>query len=357
MKKYNLVICDEDTVFMSSFQRFITKQEDSRDFKVRCFSSIEFLKKYVPIKEDILLITAELFFDDLYKYGFKNIVILDTTKSSEVKGPNSIKKFQPPSILLNEVKSYATDDGQVDNGTGMKNKSKLISFYSPVGGAGGTTVALLSAYSLAKQHNKVLYINLEDIQSTEAFLDCDHASKNIAHLLCFSNEELSKFTEGLKSIVRTNEKLRIDYFEPFDSVLDIQEFNKDAEELIGKIVSSGIYNYIILDIGNIIGTRNKHLLRDSEKVVMVTTQDVISVCKVTNIIEQFYDFKNIKLVVNKVEDKRENLIQQIVQDYPVTVIGKIYRNNLVEGVVDLELLAKNDDFYFDVSKVVENLLI
>lgn len=355
MKKYNLVICDKDTIFMSSFQRYITKQKDRSDFKVRCFSSVDYLQKYLPIKEDILLITPELFFDELYKYGFKNIIILSSPKDEEIKVSNKVNKYQPPSNLLDEIKSYA--DKEIKSTLiGLSSKSKLITFYTPVGGIGNTILSLMTSYILSKKNNKILYINLEDVQSIKSFLPFNNQSKNLSHLSCYTNENLGKFTKGMNDIVCTEKTLNFDYFQPFDSILDIQEFNRDAQELIDKILKTGIYNYVILDIGNGIGISNKNLLKTSNKLVMTTSTDKISVTKINSILEQFYDFKNIRLVLNKYDEKKENLIQKIVQEYSIPIVGKIFKNNEIEAVDDISKLVGNDDFLFDVTKVVENLL-
>lgn len=357
MKKYNLILCDNDTVFMSSFQRYITKQEDASDFKVRCFSSLEYLKKYSPIKEDVLLITSELFFEDLHKYGFNNIVTLISNEENldkKLNFPNQVRKYQPPSSLLEQVKAYINKEMKRST-FGLSSNSKLITFYSPVGGIGNTTLSLLTCYILSKKNSKVLYINLEDIQSTKSFLPCNNKEKNLSHLSCYTNENLGKFTKGMNDIVCTEENLHFDYFQPFDSILDIQEFNRDAQELIEKILKTGIYSYVVADIGNGMAITNKKMLKNSYKVVMATNTDKISITKVSSILEQFYDFNNIRIVLNKFSEKKESLIQSVIKKYPVPVIGKINKNNDIEGTYDISLLAKNEDFIFDVTKVVENI--
>lgn len=355
MNRYNLVICDDDVVFMGSFQKYINKQEEN-NFKVRCFSSVEYLKKYTPTKEDILLITPELFFEDLFKYGFKNIIQLVTPKNQGGDFKNKVQKYQPAINLLNEVKSYADSKGIIDFSEEI-NKGKLLTFYSPVGGVGNTILSILTSYILARRHNKVLYINLEDVQSIKAFINCTGNKKNLSHLLCYSNESQSNFTKGLKGIVSTSDEFQFDYFQPFDSVLDIDSFNGEGYELINKIINTNIYDYVIMDMGNTTALSNKNILRSSDRLVLTTTQDKIAISKVTNILEQFYDLKNIRLVINKVDGSRENLVAEIIKDFSIPVAGKIFKNKNAEGVEKIRTLINNSEFFFDVTKVAENLLV
>ena len=49
------------------------------------------------------------------------------------------------------------------------NKTKLVSVYSPIGGAGKTTIAANACINCAREGMKVFYINLETIGSTFCF--------------------------------------------------------------------------------------------------------------------------------------------------------------------------------------------
>ena len=88
-----------------------------------------------------------------------------------------VKKYQRISKIYKNLLDYYSEVCGKDMTPGEENV-KIVSFYSPVGGAGKTTVALVSAEKYAQHGKRTFYISFEDIASEDCYSYGDSSRRN-----------------------------------------------------------------------------------------------------------------------------------------------------------------------------------
>lgn len=84
----------------------------------------------------------------------------------------SVNKYQKAEKLINEIlMAYAEKTGWVEAVSNGDRKTRLLGFYSSVGGSGKTTLAVSAAYVLAARGRRVFYLNAEKINSMAALFN------------------------------------------------------------------------------------------------------------------------------------------------------------------------------------------
>lgn len=208
-----------------------------------------------------------------------SIMLLDETEYVPVGYKNfpKIKKYQRISNIFKKILEYYADIcGDIGILSDQK-KTKTVAFYSPIGGAGKTTMALTAAARLAMTGYKTCYINLEDIASEDCYLP-QTGEKGMSEMLgCLGTG--TNFKMKLQGLLQTKTD-NLFYLNHFDSPNDIYELEpEETTELIHSFLRTGLFDYLILDMGTSMDEKTLKVFEAADQVVIVEKSDAIAVGK------------------------------------------------------------------------------
>ncbi len=149
--------------------------------KSKLFSDRFLLKS----NKDILLIEEDLFHEDMFDWGFYDIILLSRDQSLHYGRCDVIHKYSKVKDIAQLLASKIQDSHQV----------KTICVYSPTGGVGKTSISILLTKLLMKEGKEVIYVGSE----------WDHhiMEKNqINHIGLYSQELLKMNQDGKQGIIR-----------------------------------------------------------------------------------------------------------------------------------------------------------
>lgn len=197
-----------------------------------------------------------------------------------------IKKYQKISRIYQQILSLYSEISQNMGGILGQSSVKTIAFYSPVGGAGKTTMALASATKFAQQGYRTFYINLEDMASEECYLPQTGErglSEVVAHL--GDNINIAMKIQGLLQTKVPG----LFYLNHFDSPNDINDINEqEMAELLDEFKKSGLFDMIVVDLGCALNERTKSVFDVADKIVLVEKTDGISLSKIKLFLRQMH---------------------------------------------------------------------
>ena len=338
-----LAIASEDSDYL---QRLSNKLQDFDDLQLSLFENEERLKEALTTKRYDILLFAPGIYDGKCPGEKVSIKILlydeDDDISESMEGLKKIRRYQRISYIYKEIlEAYSVLGKPVSGGFG-KSVTKLLSFYSPVGGSGKTTVALAAATRMARGGRTVFYVNLEDVPSDEFYLP-NAFERGLTDLIqgLDSNMNVEAKLRGLMQC--KNERLF--YTKHFDSPNDLRELSADeTSKLISSIVSSALFDYVIVDMSTRYDDKTSKIFEISDEIIIVERGDEISEKKMASFYSQLFIISEhghkMKRVVNFNTGKSLNIATDIEK------IGDIYMTQVADPGAFVDQLAGNSQMAF-----------
>ena len=287
MVKLNLVIADYDSEYLESFTRYLMDTHKNR-FNVSTFSSEGALNDFLArenISVDILLASPEISkgvdknekIKTLIILGSRNIVssmVVDVQKYEVVDKYQSGEKLVEEILhIFSEVNDYSIFD------LGEKNKMKLVSVYSPIGGSGKTLVSLNLCVRLSSLGLSVFYLNLENFSSTKSYFNYDKG-QTLSNVIFYIKERNKNLELKVEAATVNDTIHNIHYFSPLDSSMDMEDVDEeDISILIEKIRVAGEYDVCVVDMASVLDEKNRRVLELSDRVVILAMQGEIAKVK------------------------------------------------------------------------------
>lgn len=356
MEKRNMIIVDSDERYIKNLMNYINKNY-SNIFNTTCFTDYLYMEEYIKKqkKTDIILISLELFKDNISKLKDRFVIIL-TESLSEYDGHSCIKKYQSAEKICRDIiKKYEVDRKDIED----NKDTNVITFYSPIGGIGTSTLAISTAYFIGQMGKKVLYVNLENIQSTEIFLNNFQKSKyNLSDLIISIKNRSNNFSEILNSSINKYSDLEFYYFGVTDSILDIEELTyEDIKDLVENIQKVNLFDFVVFDLPSTLDTKYYSLFQKSNNVFVSIGQDKRSNYKIDTLLTQLDNTENFLFIVNKLNNKKEQLFPRIVSINAKPVIQTINFYEDIEGIYDIDKCFEIcSEFKEDIEQIANDVL-
>jgi cellulose biosynthesis protein BcsQ len=278
--RLSLVIVDKDEFYIESMVEFIMGGY-SEKVSVNSFTKIELLKKYLDDlyqSIDVLLINADLYNEALSLNKVKLLLILSGSNTSTHENLTVIKKYQNCEVIINQIQDLfaAMDRNSSEQDEKM---IKIIAVYSPIGGVGKTTIAIALSNTLVSRGNLVLYLNIEDMSSTGAFLNDRKITGSISSEARIYTNKTNLYM-GIDNVRSVDEVTGIHYLNFANSELVSGNIDdEEVERFINVFRETKLYDVLIIDLGSRFDKRAKTILENSDKVVLILGQDKISLYK------------------------------------------------------------------------------
>ncbi len=253
MEKLLLVLCDRDTNYLNALSEYIVNYEPM--FKIAAFSDDRQLNAYLKERKNFhIILISEDIADTVQDSRHISIILSETGQSEETKENNRYRicKYMPVSKIIEEVKYIYGEASREILPVSIGKGARLISFFSPSGGAGTSSIAVAVSRFLSIRDKKVLYFNLESIPSSEAFFNCSpEKGKNLSDFLyyLFIKEE-PNMASLIKRFIFTD-KWHVDCFYPQSNYKDLLQLNREEIIYLLEMLSEKTdYEYICIDFSS-----------------------------------------------------------------------------------------------------------
>lgn len=268
--KIKLAILHSDATFLSRLTSVLgTKYNDK--LSVYSFTNLEIALSMLP-KEKIDVFLA----DDSFKIdpsqfpqkcGFAYLV--DSPEVDSVNGCQAICVFQRTELMYKQILgvfSEALGNSSIRNI--YSENTKMIIFSSPCGGTGTSTLAASCAIHFANAGKRSLYLNFELFGEADTYFSAE-GNANMSDVVYAVKSGRSNLPIKLESCLK-QDSCGVFYFSAAKVALDIMELTaEEKEKLISVLVTSGNFDYIIIDMDFDLEKQALFLLRQAHMLVWV----------------------------------------------------------------------------------------
>lgn len=341
-----IAVASEDGEYL---RRLLNVVEKDSDFSITVFSDTDSLSDAVRSKKfDVFMFTWDIFGNrmsiDNVKADLK--ILLDDGEnpiSGDMGDTLIIEKYQRISnIKKNIFDKYAEVCGR-DSRAGRGSFATVVAFYSPIGGAGKTTVSFMVAGRFAAKGQRTFYINLEDISSESVYLP-QGEEKGMSDFMGFLGDDRINVNLKLQGMLK-EKRQGLFYLNAFSSPNDVLDMTpEDVRLLISGLKKTGLFDVIVVDMSTRTDDKAKEVFELSDKIVFVEKADEISVKKLTKFYEQRY-------ILNEYAHKSVRIINKdnglpVVSVDDIRIVGKVgeVRDMTSSRAIDILSEDSRNDF-------------
>lgn len=305
MIKKTLILADQDEVYLANLSNYF--MEKAPQLELVTFTRGDKLKQYLESENniDILAVDEGMLSSLIPLPSLDCARIVLSASMTPVDDFTLVKKYQKTETLLNDLLlKYAETTGEIEAIRGKSN-TKIVAFYSPAGGTGKTTLALAMATVSAMLGKKVLYLNMEEIDSTFDVFPASAGSLSDIYLAI----KTKGMNVGIKlsSSVGTATPGGFCYISGVESVAEHEEIEENEfEKLITAIRALADYDLVILDLSSAFTAKNRKLLLNADVIYVPVLADETSIAKMKRLLREsdyheVYNplFARMKLLVNR----------------------------------------------------------
>lgn len=285
MGRLSLVIADSDRDYLTKFEKFLMVNYPQR-FDIFSFSSPDKLSDFLnsPDKKDILLINTKLYEKELQLKNTEIVILLSDDGAEPIhEGFNTINKYQHGERLVADILRLYTASSLKDCTMSGHGNTRVVSVYSPAGGAGKTSIAAGCSILCARRGLKTFYLNFENIPSTGLFFhgETGQSFSNVIYHLKGKGNNLGLKLEGAKCC---DSKTGVHFFTSPDSILEMEELSDhDVVRLVNEFKTSANYDIIFIDMPCGLDRRNAALLGCVDMILLVLVPGEIATVKMNEL--------------------------------------------------------------------------
>jgi len=268
--KIKLAILESDQSYLNRILLvFSTKYADK--IQIYSFSSLEMAITAV-VSEKIDVLIANDSFDvntDELSHRCSFAYFVDSPDVETVKGQRAICKFQKAELIYKEILSIYSENAGSLAGLKLNDDScSLITFSSPCGGTGTSTVAAACAMHFTSLGKRTLFLSYEDFGSADS-LFTGEGQFTMSDVVFSLKSRKANLALKLESYVKQDPR-GVYFFSASKFALDMLEFkHSERMQLLSELKMVGSYDYIILDNSFALDKDHLDLYKMSNHIVMV----------------------------------------------------------------------------------------
>ena len=245
-----LAIYDLDEVYANSLIKYIN-QKQNMPFKATAFTNKEALEEYLQDNHiDILLVDYNLYDEYLELEDVSKIIFLVEDDCQQFKDYSYIYKFQSSENIIRKILDYFAELNISKTGSiAKRNGTKIVGVYSPIKKPEQTVFAFTVGQVLAES-GSTLYINMDEFTAFDKIYHQNYQG-DLSDLMYYFKQNKDTVAIKLKAIVNTVNTL--DYVPPLKYSRDLRTMETTKWiELLETIMATGMYENIVIDIGNVV---------------------------------------------------------------------------------------------------------
>ena len=280
-----IACADTNTEYL---ERLIDVLEDSAELHLSMYSDAAILRENAFLgRFDVLLLDPSMYSRDLPIDKIPVTIMLagENRIPYECETLPAIRKYQHIANIRRDILEICSKNpkfGGTSNGPG--GSAAVVAVYSPIGGAGKTTAALVAAARLAVHGKRALYINLEHFSSDGFYLPSQSSDSGLSAIM----EQLGEKGVDLfmKSCIRTKAD-NFFYIKHFDSPNDWTVMTgEECSALLVLLRQSGAFDVIIADLDSAYDEKTAAVFNAADKILLVDRADKIGVQKMEAFLAQ-----------------------------------------------------------------------
>lgn len=203
------------------------------------------------------------------------MILAEAMTSVDTQKVRAILKYQKipniEALMVDHATALTTDEMVMSSG---KN-SQIVSFYSPIGGVGTSTLAQIFAQVKSARGYRVLFVSFEDFQAYETSFhspQSNNMSDYMVYMLSHTNWLL-----GLERMISVDMATGICYLKPALHGKDLAEFDWSLwHQWLVYIAEMSDYDYIVVDVGRHLFEGGMKILEMSQHSVYLTANDRVA---------------------------------------------------------------------------------
>ncbi len=337
MALIKLLIIDEDNEYSISLCNFFTHSY-SETIAVNYCKDLNDINNRLKKIDPHVILTSEKYYDEIKKYCKHNLILLSSTKNSELSSQNNyIYKYKDVNQIAAEIINMYNTLGNKINHTGGKS-TKIVSVFSAAGNVGKTSLALALSSICSFSGLSVFYLNLEQFQSTNIFFN-GNTQYSFSDIIYFAKVKDKNLLTKIPAISSKETDSGVHYFNQANNVFDIKEMlPEDIDFIVSAINDCGYYDLVMIDMDSQLNENTMKVFEKSDEILYVITNEESCLHK-TQLFKESMDlltksFENrayiktkIKYIANKVSGQailseklglEQELISKIVynSDFP-----------------------------------------
>lgn len=257
MRKKMIGICDEETDYAKALMNAINSRTNT-SLILEVFTDVKSLEEAIAVSAiEVLLISPAFYSESVETAADRKaipIIILDNGKKSvggDLQKPR-ILKYQSAEKIERKIMEELKDAG-IGN-PDQSGEAEIIAIYSPIHRIGKTSFALALGQELCKKQ-RVLFIDMEEFSVIPALLN-ENYETDLTEVLYTACQEGDLLQMKLPMFVRNLNGM--DYIPPARIPLQLMEpvhemgsaWREDWHEFIQKIAATGLYDTLVLDVGD-----------------------------------------------------------------------------------------------------------
>ncbi|MFD1017666.1 AAA family ATPase [Thalassobacillus hwangdonensis] len=288
MKKIQLTLLEEDHEYIEFLSDYLRSSEWRNRVELNVFTNERVFQEYLmqePVIQLVLLsenANKEWKIDRLKSDSSLMLIVLNDTQHQQNEG--SVFKFQPADRLMSKIITTYAEVSETSLSSGNV-KTKLLSFYSAMGGVGKTSLAVNLSRQLALVGENVFYLNLELMNSTSLFFNSPE-DQHTSQLFYYAKAKPELLPVKLEELVKRDPYNQVDYFDLAVNAEEMKDFTaENLRTVIQALAGSGTYDYILVDLDSSMEERVREALMLSDLILWVLSNDVRSFHKTSHLLE------------------------------------------------------------------------
>lgn len=268
--KIKLAILEKDQNYLNRIVTvFSTKYADK--FQIYSFTNMQMAFDAVSAEKIDVLIANELFEinADTLPARCSFAYFVDSADVDTVNGQRAVCKFQKAELIYKEILSlYSENAGSLAGLKLTDDECKVITFSSPCGGTGTSSLAAACAIHLAAKGKRILYLSFENFGSSEIFFSAE-GQFDMSDVIFALKSKKANLSMKLESYVKKDAR-GVCFYAPAKFALDMLELKHDERmQLISNLKMLGSYDCIIIDVDFALDKEHFDYYTKSHNIVMV----------------------------------------------------------------------------------------
>lgn len=344
----SIAIVDADSKYVSRLSEVL---QQYKDLSISIFTNVQRYRDDLEHRQfDILLFDPDISEEDLALSGAKLAICLYSDHCKNIhRYADCIKvlKYQRVSnIYKSMLREYADKAGySVDFCNGRS--TKLLGVYSPVGGAGKTTVALAFASKLKSLGNTVLFVSTEQLESSSSVNT--HDEDGMAILINDLSDENINFKVKLTAISKHGMD-DLEYLEGFIRLVDYDAVTADEiRSIFEHIKRDSDYQYVVIDMDSNLDTINRTVFELSDQILLVEKPGELPVRKMELFARQVLVQEQKRKIYRLHNFAENNSVYSGELDVPV--IGQIHNYGNLKLTHMIHTINANGEY--DISQLID----
>ena len=271
----NMAVADDNEAYL---ERLVGVLETYDDLSLSVYTDKSSLETALLSRQfDVLLFSPSIYEGHIpLRRNTLAVMLYDETQDlpDTFRDYLKIDRYQRISSVYQKILERYADFSRVESGLFGDRKVMTAAFYSPIGGAGKTTLALTAASILAANGLRTLYVNLQEAASDGCYLP-QTAEKGMSDLLMSLGEEVN-LTMKIRGLLQSRGE-RLFYLRHFSSPNDIYELTaEEIGELIRALTRSGLFDAVLIDMGVYMNEKALGIFEAVQKILLIEKPDSIS---------------------------------------------------------------------------------